>query len=69
METALERVAEAAAKHGKVWGQPVTDKQHLQDLSRKGAQLLPYGNEFGVLKEMLEKNAQDFSALGTPSST
>lgn len=69
MEAAIERVAEAAAKHGKAWGQPVTDKQHLQDLSRKGAQLLPYGNEFGVLKEMLEKNAQDFSALGTPSPT
>ena len=63
IEDATKRVAEAAASHGKAWGQPVFDNDHLHRLHDQGARLLAYGGDFMALKQMLEGRQAEFDAL------
>ena len=60
LETAFERVAAAAARHGKAWGCPVANKEDLQKRRSQGGQLLAHGGEFRALMDMLEASAANF---------
>lgn len=64
LDQATERVAAAAARHGKAWGRPVGSRDQLRQLHDQGARLLAHGGEFLVLKEMLAEKARDFTAIG-----
>lgn len=60
LETAFEKVAEAAAKHGVAWGCPVATREELQLRRSQGGQLLNHGGEFRALMSMLEECAANF---------
>lgn len=60
LETALERVAAAAAKHGKAWGCPVPSQEELQLRRSQGAQILARGGDFMAVMRSLETWAKDF---------
>ena len=59
MEEATDKVAAAAAKHGKFWGRP-TSSEGLKALHEKGARLLACGGEFLAIMQMLEETARLF---------
>lgn len=63
LEQATERVAAAAAQHGKTWGRPAGSLEQLQQLHAQGARLLAHGGEFLAFKEMLAEKARDFAAI------
>ena len=60
LESAVEQVAAAAAKHRIAWGCPVGTKEDLQLRRSQGGQLLNHGGEFRALMSMLEECAADF---------
>ena len=60
LDSAFEQVAAAAARHGKAWGCPVSNKEELQVRRSQGGQLLAHGGEFRALMSMLEACAADF---------
>jgi 4-hydroxy-2-oxoheptanedioate aldolase len=64
MDHAVDRVAKAAARHGKAWGCPAASTEQLQHFRALGAQLLAHGGDFMGLKAMLEAAARDFDAAG-----
>jgi 2-keto-3-deoxy-L-rhamnonate aldolase RhmA len=55
VEACEDRVAAAAAQHGKAWGRPVGTIEQAQDLRARGAQLLAYGGDFGFMLEGLTR--------------
>lgn len=63
LETAIERVAATAAKHGVAWGMPVGNVEDLKRRHEQGARLLAYGNEFIALMEMLKSSAASFDSV------
>lgn len=62
LSEAIERVATAARQHGKAWGRAVTSFDDLVRYSRMGAQLVPWGNDFG-LRKVLEACSQELDAV------
>jgi 4-hydroxy-2-oxoheptanedioate aldolase len=60
LESAFEKVAAAAARHGIAWGCPVGTKEDLQHRRSQGGQLLNHGGEFRALMSMLEECAANF---------
>lgn len=63
IEEATERVAAAAKKHGKAWGQPGFSPAHIKELRDQGAQLVNHGGDFGAFKNMLEANSRDLDEI------
>ena len=63
LESATERVAAAAARHGKAWGRPVSDQEQLQALHAQGARLLAYGGEFQAILNLLRERGEEFDQL------
>ena len=62
LDEATERVAAAAAKHGKAWGRPV-GLDGLKSFHQQGARLLAHGGEFLAMKDMLENSASGFDTM------
>jgi 2-keto-3-deoxy-L-rhamnonate aldolase RhmA len=62
LEAATERVAAAAARHGKAWGQPTFSLEHMKKLHAQGARLLMYGNEFSAMMQMFDLSKSFFNA-------
>lgn len=60
---AIDRVAAAAAKHGKTWGMPVGSAEQLRDMTAKGAKFCNYGGDFGAVMAMLEKHSKEMTEL------
>lgn len=60
MEECTARVAAAAKKHGKVWGQPAFSPEHLKALIEQGARLPNFGGEFGALLNSLRQWSADW---------
>ena len=60
VEEATDRVAAAAAKHGKAWGSPAPTLEDLKSLQARGARLLQHGCDFIAFMEKLEEWAKDF---------
>lgn len=63
LEEAVERVAQAAEKHGKAWGQPAMSAEHLQELVERGARLVTYGGDFRAFRDMLERSSQEMDQI------
>jgi 2-keto-3-deoxy-L-rhamnonate aldolase RhmA len=65
LDQVLDRVAAAAAKHGKAWGLPAPSLEKLREYHRRGARLLARGGDFMAILNMLRDTAADFEkALG-----
>lgn len=63
LESAIERVAAAAAKHGKAWGCPAATADIVSTLRQQGAQLIAYGGEYMTLMNMLKSHAADLDRV------
>ena len=61
LEEAIERVAAAAARHGKAWGIPAGTPDLISRYRDQGAQMLAYGGDFALAK-VLEQCGKDFDA-------
>lgn len=60
LESAIERVAAAAAAHGKHWGCPVSSADDLQHRRDQGGRILARGGDFLAVIESLQQCRQDF---------
>ncbi len=65
LESAQQRVADAAAKHGKAWGRPASSVEDVQRYYDQGAQLVAYGGEFVTLMRMLQDAAKSLERVYT----
>ncbi len=63
LDQAVDRVAAAAAKHGKNWGQPGFSAEHINQLWEKGARMVSHGGDFGAFMRMLENNSRELDEL------
>jgi 4-hydroxy-2-oxoheptanedioate aldolase len=63
MRAAVERVAEAAAKHGKWWGLPVGSAEIGERYYEMGARFLACGAAIIILQQGWQRIRQDFDAL------
>ena len=54
LEACIEKVAEAAKKHNKVWGLPVGTPDAVKQRKAQGAQLMPRGGEVVALINALK---------------
>ena len=61
--TAIDKVAEAATRHGKWWGIPVGSVDHAREMIGKGARFLAHGAEVIVLTEGFRAIKDRFDAL------
>jgi len=63
LEEAIDRVAQAAARHGKAWGCPAGSADHVQRLYEQGARLIVFGGEFLAMMKMFESCAADLKRV------
>ncbi len=63
LEAAYEKVAAAAANHGKQWSAPALSDPDLTKLYQQGSRLIAHGSEFGAIKTMLNTMVKDFDTL------
>ncbi len=63
LDQARQRVAAAAKKHGKAWGQPAGTLEHVQSLYDEGARLLAHGGDFMAIMQALEASAEHFNQV------
>jgi len=63
IEATIEKVAAAAARHGKAWGCPARAPDDVARHWQKGARLIAYGSEFLALMEMLERCSGQLDAI------
>ncbi len=63
IQTAIERVAEAAARHGKAWGLPVASAEAGEHYYDMGARFLSCGAAIILLQTGWSRIRQDFDAM------
>jgi 4-hydroxy-2-oxoheptanedioate aldolase len=63
MQSAVARVAEAAAKHGKAWGLPVGSAEAGERYYEMGARFLACGAAIIILQQGWQRIRQDFDAI------
>ena len=63
LDEAVQRVADAASRHGKAWGRPASSADQVAQLHGQGAQLIAYGGDFITLMRMLEKHAAELDVV------
>ena len=61
---AIQMVATAAKRHGKIWGMPTFNPGHAQRLMEMGARFLAHTSDLIILKRGFEQVQRDFSSLG-----
>lgn len=54
LDTAIQKVADAAQRHGKAWGIPAPTIDKVKEYRDLGAQLVAYGGDFGAMMNMLK---------------
>jgi len=64
VEKATEKVAAAAARHGKAWGRPAPTIEDLKTLHNQGARMLAHGGDFPAVMAALEAGAKHFDEAG-----
>jgi 4-hydroxy-2-oxoheptanedioate aldolase len=64
---AIDRVAEATAKHGKWWGMPTGSPEAAQALIDRGARFITCGGDHGALVNGLKNSFQAHSKLQVPA--
>ena len=62
LEEAIDRVAQVAASAGKAWGLPAGSVEQIKARRQQGAQLLPYGGDFGAFMAMLKEHGEELAA-------
>ena len=62
LEECIIKVAEAANKHGKVWGRPVLGEDDISKCLSQGASFLPYGGDFTMLMNELKRHAKELDS-------
>ena len=62
LEEAIDRVAQVAASSGKAWGLPAGSVEQIEARRQQGAQLLPYGGDFGACMQMLKEHGEQLAA-------
>lgn len=63
IEQATNRVASAAKKCGKAWGQPAYATEQLQELHAMGARILAHGGDTMAMNDMLSTSASHFDKV------
>ena len=61
LEEAIDRVAQVAASAGKAWGLPAGSVDQIKARRQQGAQLLPYGGDFGACMQMLKEHGEQLT--------
>ena len=61
LEEAIDRVAQVAATSGKAWGLPAASVEQVEARRQQGAQLLPYGGDFGACMTMLKEHGEQLA--------
>lgn len=64
LASAIEHVAAAAKRQGKAWGAATGSLEDIQRYRKMGAQIIPWGGEFGLCQVLADCSAQLHSALG-----
>jgi 4-hydroxy-2-oxoheptanedioate aldolase len=64
IRAAMDRVAEAAEKHGKHWGCPSFSPQHTRELLAMGARFICYHADILMIKSGLEEIRREFAPMG-----
>ena len=62
-EQAVQTVADACAKHNKVWGIAVGSLAQVQHYRALGAQIVPWGGDFALMK-VLDTCSQELDSVG-----
>ncbi|MDX1945514.1 MAG: aldolase/citrate lyase family protein [Pirellulaceae bacterium] len=60
---AVARVAAACQRHGKAWGMPARNTEHLRELTAQGAQLANHGSDFFAMMNELEAKGRDWESI------
>ncbi|REJ70847.1 MAG: 4-hydroxy-2-oxovalerate aldolase [Planctomycetota bacterium] len=63
MDDCVRCVSEAAERHGKAWGLPVSSREQMERFSGSGAQLLNRVGEFHAIMQTLNQGIADFENL------
>jgi 4-hydroxy-2-oxoheptanedioate aldolase len=63
LDSAIEQVAAAAHRHGKAWGAATASLEALLRYRRMGAQIIPWGNDFGLRQVLANASAELDSGL------
>ena len=63
LEKSIIKVAKAAKKYNKAWGRPVSGRDDIKHILSQGATLLPYGADFDMLKNELERHSMELDEL------
>jgi 2-keto-3-deoxy-L-rhamnonate aldolase RhmA len=63
IQTAIDRVAEACARHGKWWGMPTGTPEAAQKLLERGARMITCAGDHGLLVSGLVDAGRRFSQL------
>ena len=53
------RASQVAKEYGKAWGRPVSVMDDINKIISQGATLLPYGGDFTMLKDELERHSSE----------
>lgn len=67
VQKAIDRVADATAKHGKWWGMPTGSPEAAQKLIDRGARFIVCGGDHGALVEGLKSSLHAHSHLKVPA--
>lgn len=68
LDSAIRQVAEAAQRHGKVWGAATGSFETLARYRQMGAQVIPWGGDFGLRQVLADCSAQLDSELSDEGS-
>ncbi len=63
LDDAFQKVADAAARHGKAWGCPVATPEAMQQRYDQGARLLAHGGDFFAMMQMLRNSIKAFDQV------
>jgi 2-keto-3-deoxy-L-rhamnonate aldolase RhmA len=62
IDEAMERVIEAARRHGKAWGRTAGTFEELAAYRKMGAQIVPWGGDFALVK-VLQQCSQELASI------
>lgn len=63
LEASIEKVAQAAKRHGKAWGIPGATAEIVEEFYQQGAQLVNFGGDFGAFVNMFKDHSQQLDRV------
>jgi 2-keto-3-deoxy-L-rhamnonate aldolase RhmA len=64
MDKAIDTVAAAAQKHGKIWGITAGSPEQIKRYRGMGAQIVPWGGDFALMNVLKQCSADLDGVLG-----